>query len=66
MYQRAATNIEPFSHGAEGVALVLAFAAVCEHKPCRTKHAAWQRVPAIQIDSAVEEDLGRDAVGQSG
>jgi len=63
MYQRAATNIEPFAHRVQGVAEVLAFAAVSEHEPCRTNHAPWQGVPAIEVESAIEEHLGRDAVG---
>jgi hypothetical protein len=41
MGQRAATNIEPFAHGVEAVALVFAFAAVRAYELCRTNHATW-------------------------
>ena len=63
MAQRPATNIEPFAYGVQAAALVLAFAAMREHEPCRTKQATWQWVPAIEIESAVAEHLGRDTVG---
>src|ERR1700758_1111079 len=63
MYQRAAPNIEPFAHRVQGAALVLAFAAVRQHEPRPTHHAARQRIPAIEVDSAIEEHLGRDGVG---
>jgi hypothetical protein len=36
---------------------------MCTLEPRGSNHAAWQRVPAIQVDSAVEEDLDGNTVG---
>jgi hypothetical protein len=45
------------------VAQALASAAVREHESRGTQHAAWQRIPLVEIESAVSEYVGRDAVG---
>jgi hypothetical protein len=55
-------DVEPFAQGVEGTAAVLTFAPVCAHEPRCRCHAARQRVPAIQVDTAVEKDLGGNNV----
>ena len=63
MCQRAATNIESLAHGVQGVAQMLAFAAVREHELCRAHDSPRQRVPAIEVDPALGEHLCWNAVG---
>ena len=57
MAQRPAPHIEPFTHRVQRAAMVFAIAPVREHEPCGTEHAAWQGIPAIEVESALVNTL---------
>jgi hypothetical protein len=64
VYRWAATNTEPYAHGIQGVAQMLSLAAARKHEPGDSYHAAWQRIPAIEVECALAQQLGRDAAGE--